>query len=132
VTLAGDDDRERAAASLREHFVRGRLSVEELSDRLELALRARSREDLSRALKGLPQAPVRAVVHAVARTAALVVFTGAWLLFSLVLLVVFALTLLIHGASTVELGGFLVVWLVPTLMLARLWRGGFPHRPWRA
>ena len=32
VTFAGDDDRERAVSSLRDHFVRGRLTVEELAD----------------------------------------------------------------------------------------------------
>ena len=52
--LAGDGERERAAASLREHFVRGRLTLEELSERTEVALRARSREELRRSLDGLP------------------------------------------------------------------------------
>ena len=55
-------------------------------------------------------------------------FTGAWLLFSLVLLLVFALTLLIHGATAVVLAAFLLVWLVPTYLLSRLWRKG-PLRP---
>ena len=62
------------------------------------------------------------VVKAVVHGASLVLFTGAWLLFSFVLLVVFALTLLIHGATLPELAGFLVVWLVPTYLLSRLWR----------
>jgi len=101
--LAGDGERERAAASLREHFVRGRLTLDELSERTEVALRARSREELRRSLDGLPQLKVRALAETVTRAAALVLFTGAWLLFSFVLLVVLALTVLIHGASGIEL-----------------------------
>ena len=128
--LAGDGERERAAASLREHFVRGRLTLEELSERTEVALRARSREDLRRSLDGLPQLKVRALAQTVTRAAALVLFTGAWLLFSFVLLVVLALTVLIHGASGIELAGFLLVWLVPTFLLSRLWRRGLTQRPW--
>jgi hypothetical protein len=54
--------------------------------------------------------------------------TGAWLVFSCLLLVLFGLVLLIHGASTVEFVGFLVVWLVPTFLLSRLWRRGLTHR----
>ena len=130
--LAGDSDRDRAADSLREHFVRGRLTVEELSERMGLALRARSRDELRRSLDGLPRVTGLAVAQTATRAAALVLFTGAWLLFSFVLLVVFALTVLIHGASGIELAGFLVVWLVPTYLLSRLWRRGPQHRPWGA
>jgi hypothetical protein len=128
--LAGDGERERAAASLREHFVRGRLTLEELSERTEVALRARSRGELRRSLDGLPQLKVRALAQTVTRAAALVLFTGAWLLFSFVLLVVLAVTVLIHGASAIELAGFLLVWLVPTVLLSRLWRRGLTQRPW--
>ena len=118
MTLASDGDRERASASLREHFVRGRLTLEELSERTDLVLRA---------CADLPQFPAQRVAGALVRGAALVVFTGAWLLFSLLLLFVFALTLLIHGATALVLAGFLLVWLVPTYLLSRLWRKG-PQR----
>jgi hypothetical protein len=128
VGLASDDERERAVGALREQFVRGRLNVDELSARTELALHARSHAELRRALRGLPQWSTRGLAETVARGAALVVLTGAWLAFSFVLLVVFALTLLIHGASAVELVGFLVVWLVPTYLLSRVWRGTLRHR----
>jgi hypothetical protein len=55
------------------------------------------------------------------RGVVLVLFTGAYLLFSFALLLVLAITLLVHGASTPLLVGFLVVWLVPTYLLSRLW-----------
>jgi hypothetical protein len=126
MTFASDGDRERAAASLREHFVRGRLTLEELSQRTELALKARTRDEIRRAFDGLPDR-TRNLARTLGRGAALVVFTGAWLLFSFVLLVVFALAILIHGSSTGELLGFLVVWLVPTFLLSRLWRRGLGH-----
>ena len=51
-----------------------------------------------------------------------------WLLFSFALLVVLALTLLIHGASGIALAAFLLVWLVPTYLLWRVWRGTLRHR----
>jgi hypothetical protein len=50
----GDRDRELATAALRRHFVAGRLSVAELSDRIEVTLRARSRADLDMAMQELP------------------------------------------------------------------------------
>ncbi len=122
MVLAGDSERERTLISLREHFVRGRLTLEELAERTELVLHSRSREELRRSCDGLPRAAAHGVMKAVIQGASLVLFTGAWLLFSFVLVVVFALTLLIHGATLPELAGFLVVWLVPTYLLSRLWR----------
>jgi hypothetical protein len=129
--LAGDRDRENAAASLREHFANGRLTLEEFSQRTELALRARSRDELRRALAGLPQINVRRIVESVSRGVMLVLFTGAWLVFSFVLLVVFALTVVIHGATGFGMAIFLLVWLIPTYLLSRLWRrGGHRRRGW--
>jgi Flp pilus assembly protein TadB len=127
---AGDSDRERATAALQEHYVGGRLTLEELSDRTGRVLAARSRAEIRRALSDLPvfgdsgelAARGRLLVHSVARSAMLVVFTGAYLVFSFVLLLVFGLTLLLNGASGTALVGFLVVWLVPTYLLSRLWR----------
>jgi hypothetical protein len=127
--LAGDADRERATASLREHFVGGRLTLDELSERTNAVLRARSRQDLRRALDGLPQWHGRAVAQTVTRAAAVVVFTGAWLMFSFVLLVLLGLAFLIHGVSGIDLAVFLLVWLVPTYLLSRLWRRALPRRP---
>jgi hypothetical protein len=124
MTRAGDADRERAVASLREHYVRGRLTLEELADRCEVALKARTLGDIRRALADLPPLRPQAILRGVARGVALVVLTGAWLVFSFVLLLVFALTLAIHGMSTVEALVFLAVWLLPTFLLSRSWRRG--------
>ncbi len=134
---AGDRDREQAAAALREHYARGRLTLDELSDRIDQVLAARSRAELRSALSDLPLLPDarelasqgRTVVRAVARGAAVVVFTGAYLLFSLALLLVLGLTMLFQGASASTFLGFLVVWLVPTYLLSRLWHPRPPRRP---
>jgi len=126
--LAGDQEREMAAASLREHFVRGRLTVDELSERTEAVLRARSLGELRRSLDGLPHFRAGAFLQSATRAATLVLFTGAWLLFSFALLVVLGLTALVHGVSGTELVGFLLVWLVPTYLLSRVWRRGPARR----
>jgi hypothetical protein len=128
--FVGDGERDRVVTTLREHFVRGRLTLEELSSRTEKALVARSHTDLQTALKGLPPfldvrelaARGRSIADVAIRGVVLVVLTGAYALFSLALVLVLGLTLLIHGASTSALLGFLVVWLAPTYLLSRVWR----------
>jgi Flp pilus assembly protein TadB len=134
--LAGDSERERAAATLREQYVRGCLTLDELAGRTERVLAARSRADLRRALSGLPILPDlrelaaqgRAAGQAALHTAALVLFTGAYLIFCLVLVVVLGFTLLLHGATTSELVAFLLIWLVPTFFMSRLWHSRPAHR----
>ena len=132
--LAADTDRERAAATLKESYVGGRLTLDELSERTELVFAARSRAELRAALSGLPWLSEelaergRSVVHTVARGALVVALTGAWLLFSLTLLLVFGLMLLFQGASGAAVVGFLLVWLVPTYLLSRVWHSRPPTR----
>jgi len=127
--VAGDRDRERTVAALREHFADGRLTLDEFSFRTERVLAARSQADLRRALADLPLLlDLRPFGRAAARGALLVLFTGAWLVFTFVLLLTLLLTLLLHGASAPELAGFLVVWLVPTFLLSRWWQRN-PRRP---
>lgn len=54
-----DADRDRAAARLQDHFVEGRLTREELDERITAALNARTHGDLRRVLADLPEpAPV--------------------------------------------------------------------------
>ena len=114
--FAGDLDRERATAALREHYARGRLTLDEISERTDRVLAARSRADLRSALSNRPVLPnVRdlagqeGILQAAVRGAVLVVLTGAYVLFSFALLLVFGLTLLVEGASGSVLLGFLLV-----------------------
>lgn len=128
MVLVGDRDRDRAVASLREHFLNGRLTLDELSARTEVVLRARSLKELRSGLAGLPQFTTRAFAQFAIRGGMVVLLTAAWLLFSFALLAVLGLMALIHGASPAELVGFLLVWLVPTYLLSRLWRNVLPRR----
>ena len=93
-----------------------------------MVLAARSTSELRRAFRGLPEPFGVGLAQVVVRGVALVVLTGAWLAFSFGLLVVLALTLLIQGASAIALVAFLLVWLVPTVLLSRLWRRTLPRR----
>lgn len=134
--LASDPERERAAATLQQEYVSGRLTLEELSDRTAVVLAARSRAEVRGALADLPiltdarelVARGRSLLQAAVRGALLVLFTGAYLVFSVALLLALLVTLAVDGASGATLIGFLVVWLVPTYLLFRVWHPRTPGR----
>jgi len=52
----GDADREATAAELREHYASGRLTLEELNERLDQAFAAKTRADLNTVMRDLPSA----------------------------------------------------------------------------
>src|SRR5882724_3136907 len=51
---ASDADRDRVADALREHYAAGRLTADELDERLTMALNARTLGELNRVLADLP------------------------------------------------------------------------------
>ena len=51
----GDADREAVAAQLREHYADGRLTLEELNERLDQAFAAKTKADLNTVMRDLPQ-----------------------------------------------------------------------------
>ena len=53
----GDADRDAVAAQLREHYADGRLTLEELNERLDQAFAAKTKADLNTVMHDLPQAP---------------------------------------------------------------------------
>lgn len=122
VALAGDIDRERAASRLREGYARGYLTLEEFSRRSQRALSARSRGDLRRALSGLSRPSVLESAHITVRDVVVVIVSGAYVVFNLVLALVLAVTLLLGGASASTLVVFALVWLVPTYLYVRFRR----------
>jgi hypothetical protein len=138
MTLVGDRERERTAASLRRHFVQGRLTVEELGARAELALSARSQSELRAALHDLPR-PWRVgsdfVVSAAAsvrRGLRLVVFlllAGVWTVMTLALAIAFAVTLAAFGPSIAVVLVFAALWAAATLALWRAWMRAGLSRP---
>jgi uncharacterized membrane protein len=52
-----DQDRESATHQLREHFAAGRISEEELNERIQSAYQARTQQELSALLSDLPALP---------------------------------------------------------------------------
>jgi hypothetical protein len=124
VALVSDRERESVAALLRRQYLYGRLSHDQLAQRVELALRARDSRDLRAALCELPpvwrdKEEIRRVGRMARRGAILALLWSGWLLASVVLLTIFAVTALWHGVST---GGALVVagtWVVATALVVR-------------
>ncbi|HEX4323792.1 MAG TPA: DUF1707 domain-containing protein [Gaiellaceae bacterium] len=131
--LVGDRERDQAAHALRRHYTEGRLTTDELAQRLESALRARNGTQLRSALSDLPaawrwldlQAP-RSPLRT-ARNAAIVVGTAAvWLFWSVGLLAAFVAWLATRGPSLGALLVFPVLWFVLSWLL---WHGS---RRWRS
>ena len=126
MALVGDVERERTVASLRRHFVEGRLSLEDLGERAELALGARSRGELRRALRDLPK-PWQDVerLGAVARRGmgivALFLLVSVWAVMTLGVAVAFAVTLVVVGSSLAVVGAFAAVWTAGSYALWRPW-----------
>jgi hypothetical protein len=136
--LVGDRDRELAATALRRHFVHGRLSTTELADRIDLTLRARSRDDLDAALAGLPmvwedlpagiQATARRVRRGVIRARFLFALVRAWLKVNLALVAAFAVALLVGAPVGMTLGAVVAAWALASVAFWRVWRrGGAAH-----
>lgn len=55
----GDAEREATAAELREHYASGRLTLDELNERLDTAFAAKTRGDLDALMRDLPSARPR-------------------------------------------------------------------------
>jgi hypothetical protein len=53
----GDAERDAAMAQLREHFVAGRLTFDELTERIDLALAAKTQGHIDRLMADLPRPP---------------------------------------------------------------------------
>ncbi len=131
--LIADGDRDRASESLRRHYARGRLTFEELSDRLELALRARTRGELRAALRGLPAfwhpSELAEVADAAGRAAGRALLfcalAATWSIVTFVLLVVFLVVLAADASAMAELA-VPTLWAGVTYLLWRAW-----HRPAR-
>ena len=135
-TLVGDPERDRAANELQRHYREGRLSVDDLAQRLETVLHARNAGQLRSALRELPSverwaAPeaVRQAMRSPARSlrnAAILVGTAVvWLFWSIGMLVAFIAWLAGNGAS---LGAFLVFPLLWFAVSWLLWSGGKRRR----
>jgi hypothetical protein len=134
--LVGDPERDRAAHELQRHYREGRLSVDELAQRLETALHARNVGQLRWALKELPGTERRAAPEAVRqalrsparslRNAAILAGTAVvWLFWSIGMLVAFVAWLAANGPSLGALVAFPLLWFAVSWLL---WAGGKRRR----
>lgn len=57
-----DAERDSVAAQLREHYAQGRITLDELNERLDRAFASRTRTDLNAVTSDLPYAPPRGVL----------------------------------------------------------------------
>ena len=129
MALVGERERERTAAALRRHYLDGRLSEDELDERMEAALRARTRFDLVLAARSLPRYPpvqelVASSTHAVSRAFTAVLLASVWIVASFVLLSAFAATALFGDVSGEAALAFPLAWLGMTWLMWRHWRHG--------
>jgi len=79
----GDAERDATMAQLREHFVAGRLTFDELTDRIDAALTAKTQGHIDRVVADLPRPPRAARVESAA--AAPAPEAGRFLVFALLL-----------------------------------------------
>lgn len=127
--LVADRDRERASESLRRHYLSGRLTLEEFSERIELAMRARTNTDLRAARRGLPApwtpSELAGVAEAAGQAARRVVLfcalVGLWSIVSFVLLAVFVVMVATDASTAAQLT-VPIVWAGVTYVLWRTWR----------
>ena len=125
----GDRDRERTAAALRRHYLEGRISEDELDERLDATLRARTRLDLVLASRSLPRYAWRQELAATAsqtvtRVVTFVLLAGLWAVVSFVLLVTLLLVGLFGDVSDGTALAFALAWLGMTWLVWRHWRAG--------
>ena len=124
--LVGDRERDRAANELARHYREGRLTADELAQRLETALRARNGAQLRSALKELPSTWSRVEVVRTARNAAIFAGTAVvWMLWNVAVLVAFVAWLAANGPSVGALLGFPLVWAAASWLL---WTGSRRRR----
>jgi hypothetical protein len=57
---ASDEQRERAARDIREHFAAGRLSEDELDERVQAVYSAKTQQELNKVMADLPRLPASA------------------------------------------------------------------------
>jgi Domain of unknown function (DUF1707) len=132
MALIGDRERERAANQLTEHYLQGRLSLDELTQRLELALSARRHTDVRRAFADLPASWRQQVAGArsgldsmwrgVCHAALVLAVWVLWAAVSFALLVGFIVSVLVQGLSLSNGLLFPALWLGSTAVARHVTR----------
>ena len=114
-SLVGDPERDRAAHELQRHYREGRLSLDELAQRLETALRAHNRGQLRSALNDLPgrwadSGVLRSPARTLRNGAILAATAVLWMFWSVGMLAAFVAWLAANGPSLGALLVFPAVW----------------------
>jgi len=128
MSLVSDSDREAATVALRTHYASGRLSLSELTERLQVALTARRRGDLAAALRELPRPwRERSELHRrgagiVRRAFFLAKVAAGWAMVNVFLLISFVAVAALHGLTLLEASLLPVAWIVTTLVAIRIAR----------
>jgi hypothetical protein len=119
--LAADVQRERVVDTLRRHYLSGRLTVEDLAERTERALEARTTSDLRWTLRDLPHADdlLARAGRAVRTGAYLFLLACLWCVGSTALLVALAVLLVAGERSTLVVLAVLGLWVVMTALVVR-------------
>ena len=127
--LIADGDRDRASDALRGHYQRGRLTVDELAERLEVALSARTSRELRAAFRGLPSpwspgelaSTFEGATRAASRVLLFLALAGVWSMASLFLLFAFVVVLA-AGASAAAQVAVPVLWIAVSYLAWRAWK----------
>ena len=133
MALVSDRDRETATVALRSHYASGRISLSELTERLQIALTARRYRDLAAALHELPWGD-RRDLHRIGREVSargtrmvrrgifLARVAIGWAMVNTFLLVSFVAVAAFHGLTLLEASLLPVAWLVTTFCALRIAR----------
>ena len=127
--LIADGDRDRASEALRGHYQRGRLSLDELAERLDVALSARTSRELRTAFRGLPSpwspgelaSTFEGATRAASRILLFLALAGVWSMASLFLLDAFVVVLA-AGASAAAQVAVPVLWIAVSYLAWRAWK----------
>jgi hypothetical protein len=119
--LVADAQRDRVVDTLRRNYVLGRLTVEDLADRTELALAARTTSELRRTLRGLPRGEELAARagRAVRTGLQLLLLAALWIVGSLALLLSFFALLVAGERGALVLLSVPALWLLLTALVVR-------------
>ncbi len=125
----GDRDRDLAASALGKHYVSGRLSADELEDRVGRSLQAQTRKDLDKAMKDLPLVWeefrfAQRVQRGRQRVGFFFRLVRSWFKVNVLLAAALAVALIVGAPIAATVGAALLAWSVATYGFWRLWRRG--------
>jgi DUF1707 SHOCT-like domain len=119
--LVADAQRDRVVETLRRNYVLGRLTVEDLAERTELALAARTTTELRRTLRDLPRGEelLARGGRALRTGLQLLLLAALWVVGSLALLLSLVVLLVAGEREALVLLSVPALWVVLTALVVR-------------